>query len=493
MLDEPEQRYVSSLNPSRAAQRLSSGPGEGIRLRRDLGEDFAGGFGVAEDNDDRRQEKCGARPSGPFSKLRTRLLPKSLAARIATGMMLLAIAGAGIALLMVTRSFLLHDERFIIQSPSSIEIEGNHHVTRAQLLDIFGEDVGRNIFRISLTKRQADLEALAWVQHASVMRLLPGRIRLSIVEREPIAFVRQGSHIGLVDGNGVLLDMSKDGAGSQAKPHYSFPVVTGIFAADPASTRAARIKIFQRFTADLDSAGEKVSEILSEVDLSNPEDVKALIPDHSAEILVHFGDDHFLERYRKFQELLPQWHTQFPNLASVDMRYEREVVLDMANSAGPTTDTPSNASSPAAVEKQALNRSTPEAAHAVATHHAPAARKLPAREAPLKMKPPSSLKRVVLGRLKRFVVTKRTRSVAGPRVKPVQRSASSTVASPASSTVSAAKPASQPSSGSAAARSSFHVNSSSGKSTAGKPAAGRPLFPRDSYQDTYHPPQVAPR
>jgi cell division protein FtsQ len=115
----------------------------------------------------------------------------------------------------------------------------------------------------------------------------------------------------------------------KAGEHYSFPVVTGILANDPQSTRAARMKIFGRFTSELDGAGEKISEELSEVDLSNPEDVQALIPDHSTEILVHFGEDNFLDRYRRFKEHLAEWRTLYPKLSSVDMRYERQVVLQM--------------------------------------------------------------------------------------------------------------------------------------------------------------------
>jgi cell division protein FtsQ len=111
-------------------------------------------------------------------------------------------------------------------------------------------------------------------------------------------------------------------------------VVSGIVASDPLSTRAARMKIFSRFTSDLDSSGQKISEELSEVDLSNPEDVKALIPDHSNDILVHFGDTDFLERYRRFEEHLPEWRTTYPKLSSVDMRYERQVVLEMQPGSG---------------------------------------------------------------------------------------------------------------------------------------------------------------
>jgi cell division protein FtsQ len=143
-----------------------------------------------------------------------------------------------------------------------------------------------------------------------------------------------------VDANGVLLDMPVD---AKAGEHYSFPVVTGIAASDPLSTRAARMKIFGRFTSELDGSGEKISEELSEVDLSNPEDVKALIPDHSTEILVHFGEDSFLDRYRRFKDHLAEWKTLYPKLSSVDMRYERQVVLEMQPGAGISVSTSSTA------------------------------------------------------------------------------------------------------------------------------------------------------
>jgi hypothetical protein len=101
---------------------------------------------------------------------------------------------------------------------------------------------------IPLAQRRAELESLPWVEHATVMRLLPNRVRVAIVERTPVAFVRQGSQIGLVDANGVLFDLPgrsycqraktargtpwKSGTAAAARnaPHYSFPVLTGISA-----------------------------------------------------------------------------------------------------------------------------------------------------------------------------------------------------------------------------------------------------------------------
>jgi len=324
------------------------------KLRRDLSEDFAEPY---EDDD----VPVGRRGAGV--RVRFRGLPATKWGRIFAGCVLLVCLGLGVAGFLMAQSYLLHDERFVIPSSSSVEFEGNAHVTRAQLLGIFGGDVERNIFTVSLEQRRAELERLPWVAHATVMRLLPNRMRVSIVERTPVAFVRQGSHIGLVDGNGVLLDMPVD---AKSREHYSFPVVTGISGNDPVSTRAARMKIFERFTSELDGSGEKISEELSEVDLSNPEDVQALIPDHSTEILVHFGEDNFLERYRRFKEHLPEWRTLYPKLSSVDMRYEQQVVLQMPPGSGGQV-TPSLNAASAPVDSNALKAAAPVAEESAET------------------------------------------------------------------------------------------------------------------------------
>ncbi|MDQ2835621.1 MAG: FtsQ-type POTRA domain-containing protein [Acidobacteriota bacterium] len=302
------------------------------RLRRDLSEDFA------EDPFAREDASAGRLRGG----VRVRLggMPRSRSGWIFAGVLALLCAGACVAMLMMTRSFLLHDARFVIASASAIEFAGDQHVSRAQLLNVFGEDVERNIFRVPLEDRRAEVEQMPWVAHATVMRLLPDRLRVSVVERTPVAFVREGNRIGLVDANGVLLNMP---AGGKAEAPYSFPVVTGIVASDPLSTRAARMKIFTRFTSDLDSSGDRISQGLSEVDLSNPEDVKALIPDHATDILVHFGDSEFLERYKRFEQHLAEWRTVYPKLSSVDMRYERQVVLEMQPGSGVPMTSSTNA------------------------------------------------------------------------------------------------------------------------------------------------------
>jgi cell division protein FtsQ len=141
----------------------------------------------------------------------------------------------------------------------------------------------------------------------------------------------------MVDATGVLLDMPSD-AGD---PHFSFPVLTGLSGADPLSTRAARMAIYLRFMQEL---GGKNSSTISEADVSNPEDLKAVVSSGGSDILVHFGDEAFLHRYQEFEQHLPEWKQQYPRLAAADMRYERQVVLEMQ----PGTGVPVNGGTAAA-------------------------------------------------------------------------------------------------------------------------------------------------
>ncbi|HEU5342381.1 cell division protein FtsQ/DivIB [Edaphobacter sp.] len=362
MLEAPEREYAPEFA---APRRASVTPKR--KLRGDFTEDFANDL-ADEDDDLPAPRRRGS------VRLRFRVgMPKSRWGKVAIGLAVLVMLGACAGAAMLVRNWLMHDARFVVPSASAIEFTGNVHTTRDDLLNVFGDDIERNIFYVPLAQRRAEVEQLPWVAHATVMRLLPNHLRVSVVERTPVAFVRQGSRIGLVDANGVLLTMPP---GAQGDAHYSFPVVSGIVASDPLSTRAARMQIFERFSGALDSADKGLAGI-SQVDLSDPEDVRALISTDSSDILVHFGADKFLERYQKFEEHLPEWRTLYPKLASVDMRYETQAVLDMQpGAAQPQSAAPAAAPVAPTVTHPAVKAAAHPATKASAKHpavkHAPA-------------------------------------------------------------------------------------------------------------------------
>lgn len=275
------------------------------------------------DPDDERPRFGSARRDAPA---RPWWRPAGTWGRVFLGLgLLIAVSGLAAAV-HISKSFLERDARFRITGSNNIQATGLAEVTRAQMLPVFGEDIGRNIFFVPIGLRRKQLEQIPWVQQATVMRLLPDRIRVTLVERQPVAFVRHGQQIGLVDSNGVLLDMP---VAMMAQHHYSFPVVTGIDAGDPLSSRKARMAVYQRLLGELDASGQHFSDQISEIDLTDPEDARVLMPERGADILAHFGEDHFLERYQRYKAHIAEWRQQYPKLAEVDLRYDQQVVLEM--------------------------------------------------------------------------------------------------------------------------------------------------------------------
>ena len=239
---------------------------------------------------------------------------------------------------MTTASFLLahyleRDARFRIAGSSHIQAAGLAELSRADLLPVFGEDIGRNIFFVPLKERRRQLEQIPWIEHATVMRVLPDQIRVAVVERQPVAFTQHGQTIGLVDANGVLLSMA---AKTMAERHYSFPVVTGLDPGDSAESRKARMAVYLRLMAELDADGKHYSEQISEIDLTDPEDARVIMPEQGSYILVHLGEEKFLERFERYKANIAAWRQQYPHLKSVDLRfdhYDDRVILQMASGA----------------------------------------------------------------------------------------------------------------------------------------------------------------
>jgi cell division protein FtsQ len=279
--------------------------------------------------DDSRLVDLDVEQESPFLRAQKRVsvrqssLPKRTANRLRWGALAL-----GVLLLVVLSAAALyqygeHSWRFRVESSDNLEISGNHNVSRAQVLEVMGGDIGRNIFFIPLAQRKQELEQIPWVESASLMRFVPNRLRIEIRERTPVAFARLGSKIFLIDDAGSLMELP---AGGRKK--FSFPVALGMNLGEPQSMRATRMKTYSQLIGELDSDGAHYSQELSEVDVSDAEDVKVLATDPGGEVLVHLGASNFLERFKIFKGHVQEWRQQFARLDSVDLRYDHQIVVN---------------------------------------------------------------------------------------------------------------------------------------------------------------------
>ena len=365
---------------------------------------------VHERFDDARLVDLDAEQESPFLRGQKRVsvrrgsLPKKTANRllwVALSLVVLAILGAvGLSLYRYGK----HSWRFRIDSSDQIEVAGAEHVSHTQIMEVMGGDIGRNIFFVPLAQRKAQLEQIPWVESASVMRFVPNRLRIEIHERTPVGFARIGSHVSLIDSGGTLMELGPGG-----KHKYSFAVIAGMNAGEPISTRAARMKNYNTLVRDLDSGGAHYSQELSEVDVSDPDDVKVLAADPNGEVLVHLGAGNYLQRYKTYVTHVQQWRQQFDKLESVDLRYDGQIIVnpDLQGMARQPALTPAAAKAamaagvkPAAIinyENYNYENHVPRTASSVpaaakkeakskaraAIHHA-GAKSLPARQTPAK-------------------------------------------------------------------------------------------------------------
>jgi len=319
---------------------------------------------AAEDDEelDPRLLDLDAEEESPFLRAQKRVtvrrgpLPRRAANRIrlaAFAMLLLGVAG--IAGYQVYR-YGAHSWRFRVESSDDIAISGVHNVTRAQVMEVFGGDLGRNVFFVPLAERKRQLEQIPWVETATVMRLLPHRLAVEVRERVPVAFGQVGARVQLIDASGVLMELPPGGK------QFSFPVLIGMSESEPLSTRAARMRIYTRVLKDLDSDGSHNSQEISEVDVRDPEDARVTYADAGGTVLVHLGDTDFLNRYHLFKAHLAEWRQRFQKLESVDLRYERQVIVNADKAPAPValpSSNPPPAGTKFAVKKPAATRGKP--------------------------------------------------------------------------------------------------------------------------------------
>ncbi len=278
--------------------------------------------------------------------VRRAALPRKTAGRVKLVLQLVAAVTVIALVWTAFAHYAAQSWRFRLDSSDNITIAGTNNVSRSQVLEVMASDIDRNIFFVPLEQRKKQLEQIPWVQSASIMRLLPNRLKIMISERTPVAFVQMNSHIQLIDAQGVIMELPANQA-----TRYSFPVIVGMSENDPLSTRVARMKLYQRLMKELDSSGAHYSADLSDVDLSDPDDVKATVTDPHGAVLVHLGSSNFLEHFKVYVAHVQEWRTQFHHLESVNLRYDHQVIVNPDSAA--TAPTEANAKPSATAEAAA--------------------------------------------------------------------------------------------------------------------------------------------
>jgi cell division protein FtsQ len=224
-------------------------------------------------------------------------------------------------------NYFLFSPGVMLTSADQIIVEGNRFVSSDAIVEKFSADMGRSVVRVPLSERRNALETLPWVEHARVQRVMPNHIRVEITERTPAAFLRTANDLSLVDSHGVIFDRPVEG-------EFRFPVVNGITESLPREQRELRMTSYVQFMKEIELTQPGADDRISEVDLSDPSDVRATLTglgadsNSAAPILVHFGDSDFGNRYHLLADNVDQWRASAGSVDSVDLRFARQVVVN---------------------------------------------------------------------------------------------------------------------------------------------------------------------
>lgn len=130
---------------------------------------------------------------------------------------------------------------------AEVLVEGRERTSQKELRDALTVNRGAAILDVDLAAVQTRLEALPWVRDAVVERRLPDAIYVQLIEREPIARIRDKGKLALVDRDGTVLRIALDasfaklplvgGAGAAANA----PQLIGLLAEQPAMARRVTV------------------------------------------------------------------------------------------------------------------------------------------------------------------------------------------------------------------------------------------------------------
>lgn len=109
----------------------------------------------------------------------------------------------GLVLLIGLSFALLYGYRFLTRSPyfalKSIVIEGTFRLTSREVLEIADIAEGRNSLDLSIDQMERRIASNLWIEKVSVQRTLPDTLRITLKEKEPRFWVRNGEDLWYAD------------------------------------------------------------------------------------------------------------------------------------------------------------------------------------------------------------------------------------------------------------------------------------------------------
>jgi cell division septal protein FtsQ len=234
---------------------------------------------------------------------------------------------ARLLLLVVLLGYAAYQGATLIAAATSLQIghmqvRGHERLSTGEVLALVDGLRGQNILAVSLDQWQRKLLSSAWVERATIRRVLPSTVEITVAERRPMGIGRIGMAMYLIDGQGVLID--------EYGPAYAdidLPIIDGL-AASPQDggsiVDVARAEFAAAVIAAL-SARPEILKQVSQLDVANLRDAVVILDGDPA--LLHVGDDDFAARLQQYIDLAPTLRQRVTAIDYVDLRFDERMYV----------------------------------------------------------------------------------------------------------------------------------------------------------------------
>jgi cell division protein FtsQ len=179
-----------------------------------------------------------------------------------------------------------------------IIVEGNHQLEDIEVRRAAGLHVGSNIFEISNEDARNHLLQHPWIEEASVVRKLPGRIRIEVAERQPVALVAL-DQLYLVSHEGAVFKRLG------VDDPVDLPVITGIASErfyDDLDYRTAILLRSMAVLQDYEGAGLAKREPVSEIHFEGVHGIELFVGNDGMN--VRLGNGQHRQKLRRLRQVL---------------------------------------------------------------------------------------------------------------------------------------------------------------------------------------------
>lgn len=214
----------------------------------------------------------------------------------------------------------------VIAAPSlqiaHLVVRGHERLSTGEVLALVDGLRGQHILSVDLGVWQERLLSSPWVENATIRRVLPSTLEISVRERQPMGIGRLGAAAYLIDGKGVIVD--------EYGPAYAdidLPIIDGLGAAPRdggTMVDEARAEFAGRVISAL-SARPELLERVSQIDVSNLHDAVVIL--HGDPALLRLGDREFADRLQQYVDLAPALSERLAGIDSVDLRFDERLYV----------------------------------------------------------------------------------------------------------------------------------------------------------------------